>query len=1026
MIRNLSKAIKFASEEENIFTSALQDAGSLMGQPETDSGYSTVVLMVTFDGLVKGLTSGKDSTVFAVDGVAVTATWSGTDGTNIRMLTYTVAAGQDALLEVNETALKAALLGGIHPAAGNAFSYRFEIANTDTPQRLMLNASSIDLSDIDAGTGGFVIHGEADGDSSGYAISSAGDVNGDGLSDLIVGAYGADANGRLDAGKSYVVFGKASMAAVDLSAVANGVGGFAINGQAEGDFSGTSVTSAGDVNGDGLADLIVGAHGANGFAGRSYVVFGKTNTATVDLSAVARGQGGFAINGERSNDASGYAVSSAGDVNGDGLADLMVGASGDNGHAGSSYVVFGKASTAAVNLSAVARGQGGFAIHGEHGGDFSGASLSSAGDVNGDGLADLIVGAQGANDDTGKSYVVFGKANTRAVELGNVANGVGGFVIKGSTAYDRSGMSVANAGDVNGDGLADLIVGADGKSHVVFGKANTATVDLSAVANGDGGFAINGQASDGYSSYTVSSAGDVNGDGLADLIVGAFAVNGIAGRSYVVFGKANTAAVDLSAVANGSGGFAINGQAAFDRSGYSVSSAGDVNGDGLADLIVGAHGANVFAGKSYVVFGKANTAAVDLSEVVNGIGGFAINGQEMFDDAGQSVSSAGDVNGDGLADLIVGARTADANGRLDAGKSYVVFGKANTAAVNLSAVANGVGGFAINGQEWNDRSGAFVSSAGDVNGDGLADLMVGASGDNGHAGSSYVVFGKASTAAVNLSAVANGVGGFAINGQASDDRSEHFVSSAGDVNGDGLADLIVGAPTADPGGRTSAGKSYVIFGSTMGAFSNTAVDFLGDMSDDIHGAKETGQTLVGGAGNDSLSAFGATVLMGGAGNDSLVVEAGMIAALHAGFGAGGNTAILARVDGGSGIDTIRLAGADLRLDLTQVANQAGSNPDGGSRIDSVEAIDLSGSGNNTLKISAADVLDMAGANSFAVTGRHQVQVLGNAGDTLDLTAGTPGWVQSNTLLIGGVGHHIWNHSTTLATLYVDPNVAVVL
>jgi hypothetical protein len=166
--------------------------------------------------------------------------------------------------------------------------------------------------------------------------------------------------------------------------------------------------------------------------------------------------------------------------------------------------------------------------------------------------------------------------------------------------------------------------------------------------------------------------------------------------------------------------------------------------------------------------------------------------------------------------------------------------------------------------------------------------------------------------------------------------------------------------------------------------------------------------------------------MGGAGNDSLVVEAGMIAALHAGFGAGGNTAILARVDGGSGIDTIRLAGADLRLDLTQVANQAGSNPDGGSRIDSVEAIDLSGSGNNTLKISAADVLDMAGANSFAVTDRHQVQVLGNAGDTLDLTAGTPGWVQSNTLLIGGVGHHIWNHSTTLATLYVDPNVAVVL
>ena len=510
-----------------------------------------------------------------------------------------------------------------------------------------------------------------------------------------------------------------------------------------------------------------------------------------------------------------------------------------------------------IALSALGTVHPGFRIDGSEPYDISGRSVSGAGDVNGDGLADLIVGAYAADQNTtlntGASYVVFGKTDTTPVSLSSL--GAGGFRIDGIDAGDLSGFSVSGAGDVNGDGLADLIVGAfgadpnaepsAGESYVVFGKSDSAAVSLSAL--GLGGFRIDGIDIEDSSGRSVSGAGDVNGDGFADLLIGAFKANVSAGHSYVVFGKTGSTSVSLASL--GTAGFRIDGIDTNDSSGESVSGAGDVNGDGLADIIVGASRAEpngiVNAGESYVIFGKTGSAAVSLAAL--GAGGFRITGADSGDQSGKSVAGAGDVNGDGFADLIVGAYNADltAPARVNAGRSYVVFGKTNTTAVSLGSL--GAGGFSIDGIDANDSAGTSVSGAGDVNGDGLADLVIGASGadPNGadEAGESYVVFGKTGSTAVSLAAL--GAGGFRVDGIDAFDGSGYSVSGAGDVNGDGLADLIVGAFYADPNDNTSAGESYVIFSTatppasatykaTAGSGNSTrvAIGSSGDGSDD--------------------------------------------------------------------------------------------------------------------------------------------------------------------------------------------------
>ena len=443
-----------------------------------------------------------------------------------------------------------------------------------------------------------------------------------------------------------------------------------------------------------------------------------------------------------------------------------------------------------------------------------------------------------------------------------------GFVINGINAVDYSGRSVSSAGDINGDGIDDLIIGAPyadpyedsnaGETYVVFGKdtavdgAFAATLELSDLDVGNG-FVLEGIDDDDLSGHSVSSAGDINGDGIDDLIIGAYEAdpngNNGAGESYVVFGKdtAFNATLELSSL-TGSNGFVIEGIDAGDRSGVSVSSAGDINGDGINDLIIGAYRADPNgddgAGESYVVFGKdtavdgAFAGTLELSSLT-GSNGFVIEGIDAGDRSGVSVSSAGDINGDGINDLIIGAYRADPNGDDGAGESYVVFGK-GTSVVEFGAELeladlNGSNGFVIEGINDSDFSGGSVSSAGDINGDGIDDLIIGAReadpNGNNNAGQSYVVFGKdtavdgAFEATFELSDL-DGSDGFVLNGIDAFDYSGGSVSSAGDINGDGIDDLIIGAPDADPNGNNYAGQSYVVFGTTEAWSASIDLDIL--------------------------------------------------------------------------------------------------------------------------------------------------------------------------------------------------------
>lgn len=509
-----------------------------------------------------------------------------------------------------------------------------------------------------------------DGDESGYSVSSAGDFNGDGIGDVIIGIPGGQLSGdghndRIDSGLAMLIFGKEGEEITFNPRYTHSdfapEDGILIIGPSGATEAGVAVAGGVDFNNDGVDDIIISAPGAGADSARPtghvYVLYGQQQPAAggevlgdLDLSTLTADTG-FTIVGRNQLDAIGNTVASVGDVNGDGVEDIILGGvmapnSAGDLRAGQSYVVFGKSAgtDTDLNLSDL-NGINGFAIDGEEAFDKSGISMSGIGDINGDSIDDFIIGASGNDhngDQAGRAYVVYGKdtdAGTQSFDATldfGALDGANGFRISGLSAGDQLGHSVSGVGDIDGDNIADFAIGAPGADgstghvYVFFGQETAFDVDVDLnTLNGENGFVVNGAPAGSENGFAVSGAGDVNGDGVDDLIISAPNADGPAedgsisvGRAYVIFGRDTingtdsfASTFDLSTL-NGHNGFQILGHDDNDNIGFSLSSAGNINGDSFDDLIIGAPSIDDNTGQTYVLLGQ------DLFEPIVYIGDY--------------------------------------------------------------------------------------------------------------------------------------------------------------------------------------------------------------------------------------------------------------------------------------------------------------------------------------------------------------------------------------------------------------------
>lgn len=448
---------------------------------------------------------------------------------------------------------------------------------------------------------------------------------------------------------------------------------------------------------------------------------------------------------------------------------------------------------------------------GEDSGDLAGI-VSGVGDVNGDGFEDFVIAAREDEEGgyrAGQTYLVLGRSKGWKMDT-DLSTADASFI--GESANDYTGTSVTGVGDVNDDGFDDFTIssvwndeaGVDaGQVYLIFGKASGWKMDTD-LSQADASFL--GEKAGDNAGRGISGVGDVNGDGIDDLLIGAHlndASISNAGKTYLFFGKRTGWAKDTS-LSKADASF--QGENIDDMSGYSLGGYGDVNGDGYGDILIGAFTngeGGMDSGQTYLILGKSSGWAENTS-LANADASFI--GEKQGDYSGIHVDMAGDVNGDGYDDILIGAQWNDENGA-NSGQSYLIMGKMSGWSMDTELSTSDA---SFLGEAAGDWSGAWCAGAGDVDGDGYDDIIIGAPFNDdvaSDAGQAYFVLGK-STGWVMDTSLSNATASFI--GESSGDQLGQYVDGAGDVNGDGYDDILIGAWSNDEG-SSNAGQAYLIF-----------------------------------------------------------------------------------------------------------------------------------------------------------------------------------------------------------------------
>jgi Ca2+-binding RTX toxin-like protein len=466
--------------------------------------------------------------------------------------------------------------------------------------------------------------------------------------------------------------------------------------------------------------------------------------------------------------------------------------------------------------------------------------------------------------------------------------------------------------------------------------------------------------------------------------------------------------IDLDLL-NGTNGFIVEGASFGDSLGSAVAIFGDFNGHGLDDLAVSAPGGDPDshngAGEVYIIFGNNDEKFIDLGDL-DGASFVRLDGINACDAIGETANSigpGGDFNGNGIDDIIVGVRSTSPGGRSIAGEAFVIFGSDEPtnpirfADFDLRSL-NGLNGFRLFGGDPNSGlsnatqnhvAGRAVGSAGDFNGDGFGDVLVGAPGYGIGDGATFLIFGKANgfQATQDLIGV-DGTDGIKFTGNLKD-NIESRVAAAGDINGDGFDDFVTKAPAANLQGRSSAGSNYVIFGHEN--FVGAAVDI--DNLDATQGFRIDGaqaqifQTgVISGGGDFNGDGFD-DLIIGGGGNDLYTVDNSSDVVTEK-AGEGGSDRVNALADFVNPLEVEFLVGKFAAVGLTLTGNDQVNRITGANKINSPDAISGEG-GNDKLVGLVGNVVINGGAGNDQIFGNSGADVIdGGLGN--DVVSGQEG------------------------------------